>query len=75
MRGLEYTGLATAQQFFGSIGLLDWWAGGFEVVVLKVAAVLPIAMLGAGAKRDPVFHLDGGQPPPSNLLGAGHYIS
>jgi hypothetical protein len=38
-------------------------------------AVLPIAMLGAGPKRDPVFHLDGGQPPLSTpVRRRAHYI-
>jgi hypothetical protein len=35
MKLLEYSGLASAQQGFGSVGLLDWWGGGFEVVVFQ----------------------------------------
>jgi hypothetical protein len=34
-RALAYASLASAQQFFGGVGLNEWWGGGFEVVVFR----------------------------------------
>ncbi len=34
-RALVYASLASAQQFFGGVGLNEWWGGGFEVVVFR----------------------------------------
>jgi hypothetical protein len=35
LRALTYASLASAQQYFGSIGLNEWWGGGFEVAVRR----------------------------------------